>query len=327
MFGRVMQRLTLMCGVAAALLAMTGETHGGRLWDCMFGAAPPSKTTYVPPYVPGRPAGPTCTPTCSTCTPVCVPTCTPTCVSVCPSSCGTYASHSCQYMPGVVSRSLFQPMGPIAYRPAPSSGGCATCYAPMNAVYPLTTYRPNFGAYQTRLMPYASSLPHGMPVIAGAACPSCTSCGGGRCGAAAYAPLPAPVGAGCSTCGVPNAATSQPAMGQPVMSQPATTLPSVAGPMVQPIPIPSTTAPQAAPQAAPPTTPRTFQGEADKPATGTELGPRPSGEVKPNSLPAPTLPDPNNRRVASAAVSPVQPASWSVPAVSADEDDGWRPAR
>ncbi len=275
MFRRPIHSLTVVCGVVTAMLAMPASSRAGRILDCLFGTAPPSQTTYAPPFAPADVA------------PAYAPVAAPACGSCAP--CISYVPQTCQYMPTVVYRALYQP-----------------------ASYAVTTYRPFLGTYQTRLVPYTTYRPVYTPVVsygyvgyspyAGCSpyvgCSSgggCSSCGSGGSGAVMYG---APA-SGCASCGVPAASP-------PVSSSPA-------------------------PEATPPTTPKTFQNEAEKPPAGPELKPVPQGDVQPNSLPAPALPDPNNRRVASAApVRPaarVQPAAWNGPAGSADDDDGWRPAR
>jgi hypothetical protein len=224
-------------------------------------------------------------------------------------------------MPTVVYRALYQP-----------AAGCSTCAggyaapyaasyaAPYTASYAVTTYRPFLGTYQTRLVPYTTYRPLYTPAVSYgyvgySPCTSCapyagcSSCSGG-CGTVMYG---APV-SGCSSC-------SSGGCGAVMYGAPASGCSSCG------VPAASAAAPEAAPQATPPT----FQKEVGKPANGSDLKPIPQqGEVQPNSLPAPAapaLPDPNNRRVASAASGQVRPAAWNAPAAAADDDDGWRPAR
>ena len=155
--------LTLACGVVAAMLAMPAQSQGAcRLWDCLFGAAPCAQTTYAPAYVPAP----------------------------------VYAAPACAAPCARLVRlrhASMRPIGPtIAYSPVATtaySPVVATAYQPAVGVYPLTTYRPFLGTYQTRLVPYttyyqsyyaAPAVTYAYsPVVSYApACDSCGSCGG-----------------------------------------------------------------------------------------------------------------------------------------------------
>ncbi len=221
-------------------------------------------------------------------------------------------------MPTVVYRALYQP-----------------------ASYAVTTYRPFLGTYETRLVPYTTYRPLYTPVVSYGyvgyspctgcspyvGCSSCGGCGscGGCTSCGSYSPY-----VGCSSCGSGGCSSCASGGCGTVMygaPAPESGCASCGVPAASP-PVSSNPAAEAAPQ----TTSRTFQNDAEKPATGPELNPIPQGNVKPNSLPVPPLPDPNSRRVASAApvraAARVQPAAWNSPAGAADdEDDGWRPAR
>jgi hypothetical protein len=284
---------------------------------------------------------------------VAVPACSScgSCGSCAP--CGSCAS--CQYMPGVVYRALYRPAVVAAYQPLPAcntcGGGSGSCYAPCAAsyapcascaaAYPVTTYRPLLGTYETRLVPYTTYRPVYTPVVSygcvgyspcascspcggygpavgcsSCAAGGCSSCAGGGCGAAMYgAPQP-----GCASCGLPPASPPVVYSLAPVASPPVSYGSAPAG--SPPVLYSTPPGPGAS-------TPKTFQNETEKPPAGSDLKPIPDGGVRPNSLPAPALPDPNNGRVARAApVRPlvrVQPAALAVPAGA--EDDGWRPAR
>ena len=182
--------LTVACGVVAAMLAMPAQSQGAcRLWDCLFGAAPSAQTTYAPAYVP-------------------VPADTaPACASPLATPCAPQTRQYATYMPD----DSYSPVATTAYSPV-----VATAYQPAVGVYPLTTYRPFLGTYQTRLVPYttyyqsyyappAVSYAYSPVVSYAPACNSCGSCGGcspcgscetGACGGVTYQ-VPA---SGCSSC-------------------------------------------------------------------------------------------------------------------------------
>ena len=199
MFRRPIQSLTVVCGVVTAMLAMPAASHAGRILDCLFGTAPPSQTTYAPPFAPACVA------------PACAPAVRRLCACVRPACgscalCSSCAPQSCQYMPTVVYRALYQPAA-VARRAARARGGCGSCYAPYaasyapyTAAYAVTTYRPFLGTYQTRLVPYTTYRPLYTPVVSYgyvgySPCTSCSPCGGcSSCGGCSpYV--------GCSSCG------------------------------------------------------------------------------------------------------------------------------
>jgi len=180
------------------MLAMSGESQGGcRLWDCMFGAAPSSQTTYAPPYTPAPVySAPACQPTC---VPVAAPSCSP---------CETYVPCATPCMPQACEYRTYRPY----YSPA-----VVTAYQPVVGAYPLTTYRPFLGTYETRLVPYTTYRPYYAPAITYgySPCPSCAPCGGcnscapcgsGGCGSVTYG---APA-SGCSSCNASSTVTSTP---------------------------------------------------------------------------------------------------------------------
>ncbi|MCE5268957.1 MAG: hypothetical protein LLG00_13850 [Planctomycetaceae bacterium] len=236
-------------------------------------------------------------------------------------------------MPSVVYNALYRPTVIAAYRPVaacgPCAGGCGTCRMPVVAAYPQTSYHPWRGTYETRLVPYTTyQATYAAPVTyAAPAYSPCMSCGVAGCG-----PAGCNVGGGCPSCsagaGAAPLAAPEPTPAAPTPAVPATPPPSNGTPYGvppanTPTPIPSLPTPEASTQ-----TPRTFQEGANKPAVGPDQGVPQSGDLKQNSMPAPSLPDPNNRRVASAvsAAPRVQTASWRTTS-AATEDDGWRPSR
>lgn len=235
--------LTILCVAAIVLLALPAESRAGQIWDCLFGNAPPSQTTYAPAYVAPAYVAPT----------YAAPTYAAPCYTPC-------APQTCQYMPAVVYRALYQP---AAYNPWTGST--------------VTTYRPFLGTYQTRLMPYATYRPIYVPAISYQSCYSpSVSCG--------------PVG-----CGVPTSDCSSCA-----------------------------TAPQAVPQTVPQSVPKTFQQEVEKPAADPGLQPIPQSDAQLNSMPAPMLPDPNDRTAVRPAIR--RATTYTIPSHSARNDGGWYPA-
>lgn len=234
--------LTVLCVAAIVLLALPAESRAGQIWDCLFGCEPPSQSTYAPAYVPAY-------------------------VAPCATSC---APQTCQYMPTVVYRALYQP---VAYNTWAGST--------------VTTYRPFLGTYQTRLVPYATYRPIYVPAISYQSYYSpCVSCGPVGCGVPASS---------CSSCVAAPQAVLQ-------------------------------TAPQAVPQARP----KTFQQKVKKPAANPYLQPIPQSDAQLNSMPAPKLPDPNDRTAARPAIrqaTRVQATAYTVPNPSARNDGGWHPVR
>jgi hypothetical protein len=302
MYRRNTYRLIVLGVALAAVLALPAESFAAcRVWDCLFGSGPAPQTTYAPPYVPpvaAQPCAAPCQPCaapCQSCAPcVTYQSCQP-CATVVP-ACGSCVTQTCN-MPGVVYRTLYPPVAMAAYRPA---AACNTCVG----YTPVTTYRPFFGTYETRLVPYTTNLPVYTPVATYAyspctscaayatyaPCSSCSPCGGGGCGVVSYE---APA-AGCSSCAASAAAV----------------------PAVE----------NAAPNPAPP---RTFEEKANKPAIDQDLKPTPQPEVRPSSNPAPIIPDPNSRR----AERPISTAARvSLVARPVEEpplrdNDGWRPVK
>lgn len=285
-------RLTAIFLALAAIAFTPAESSAGRLWDCLFGPTPPSITTYSPPFLPVQAPPVVATPAVvapAYCAPACTPLCPPldTACTAC-----TPCVPQTSYMPTVVYRALYPTAEITAYRP-----WRAWCAVPG---YPITSYRPSQGTYETRLVLYSTyravSIPQAAYYLSPAPCVSCFP----SAGEVIYS---APT-SGCAPCETTApAATNTPA------------LPSE----------PSPSAPQ--------TTPKTFQ-ESNKPqATEQDLKPIPETKSQINSLPAPVLPDPNNRTAAlplrkiegrvSERTTVVQPASYS----SMPEDESWRPAR
>jgi len=81
------------------------------------------------------------------------------------------------------------------------------------------------------------------------------------------------------------------------------------------------------------TAPKTFQENVEKPATDSNLKPIPQPDTQLNSMPAPSLPDPNNRRTASLPTerqaSRVQTTSYVAPSnpPRARTNDDWLPSK
>lgn len=144
MLRRFVPGLLLACTVVTVVLAMPAQSGAAGFFECLFGPSAPSCTTYAPPFSPEY-AAPAAVPACA---PPCAPTCAPACAP-----CGSCAPQTCQYMPGVVYRALYAPTAVAACRPVCGAcgGGCATCAVPVRAAYPVTSYRPLLGTYETRL--------------------------------------------------------------------------------------------------------------------------------------------------------------------------------
>ncbi|MBN1396112.1 MAG: hypothetical protein JW959_13905 [Pirellulales bacterium] len=157
----------LFAFAAAALLALPAESQAGRVWDCLFGNAPPSLTAYSPVFVPSSatPSYSSCESSCDPCAPIGSPCVVP---------------QTCQYLPTVVYRPAYHPAAHGSY-------GVST----------VTTYRPFLGAYQTRLAPYTTYRPLYVPTVyyqnycAPSYCDPCASCGSAAGGA---------VGSSCPSC-------------------------------------------------------------------------------------------------------------------------------
>jgi len=288
------KQMLVVCLAVTALLAMPAESRAGRVWECLFGPAVPSQTTYAPAYVPSY--APTyAAPACQPYAPSCVP-CTPCAVQVC--------QYPAAALPVVVQRPIFG-----GYRPAG--------WAPYAAT--VTTYRPFLGTYQTHLVPYTTYRPLVVPAISYlpvassyySPCGSCSPCGGcslcggygspcagGACGSAVYSSP-----SGCSSCG-------SSVGGQPAASS---------------VPMGST---PAMPQQ--PAEPKTFKDEkVEKPESGPDLLPIPQADTKLNSTPTPP-PSSGKNRLASAGEAvrtAVLPAAWPVPPAADRNDGGWGPAR
>lgn len=186
--------LTVFYLLAAMLPAFPDDARAGRIWDCLFGNAPPPQTTYAPAFVPTS-AAPACTPICA---PMCQPVCTP---------CGV--PQSCQ----PVSATVYSPVIRTAYSPV--------YRAAFNPVYPavaVTTYRPFLGTYQTRLVPYTNYRPIYVPAVSyqSGYLPACPSpCGVSRPSYSSYGV----VESGCSSCAPAPAMQQAPAAAQPSAPQ------------------------------------------------------------------------------------------------------------
>lgn len=287
MFRRIQNRLIVLCLATLLVAAVPAETQAGQIWNSLFGCGPCTQTTYMPVYRPTTYYMPA----------VAAPSCAP-----CASSCAPCAPQTCQYMPSVVQSALYPPCAPTAMTTCRPACQTWTGYAAV------TSYRPLFGTYQTRLVPYATYRPVYTPVVSYgyaapcATCPtysSCAPCASGGCGVPTYS-SPAPA-SGCASC-----AASQVAPTSTYQSAPATNY------------APQNPAPQ-----------RTFEEKVNKPAVEQDLKPIPQPETtKPSSLPTPSLPDPNNR---TAVRKPIYSSVRIIPAASASaeqpplQDDGlWR---
>jgi len=289
---RILYCLIVACAIAV-LLAVPAECLAIWPFDCFCGAStaakPIASTTYAPPYYPGVPAAaaPVCAPACA---PTCVPSCSP-CVTVVPSCSPCVSScvpQSCE-MPVVTYRPLF---------PAP------VAYQPVVAAYPVTTYRPFLGVYQTRMVPYTTYRPVTPAVVVYPSYSTCYSpcvsspCAGSACGVPTYTAAPL----GCSSCAV-----SSPS--QPVYINNSAAAPS--NPPAEKKTFEKTEKPAVSP-------------EATKPAPASELKPIPDAPVKSSSDKAPALIDPNDRTtsVSAARVQLTSQTSARKAAKYADYPDG-----
>jgi len=294
MFHLPIRKMTVAIAVMASMLSMPAESRAGRIWDCLFGSTPPSQTTYAPAYVPAY-AAPTCPPVVSMPCQPCAQSCQPV------SSC-----QSCQYASQVSYSAYYAPAPVAVYQPM------TVGYAPYVGY---TTYRPLFGWNYPRLVPYTTyhsvyapvvSYMSYSPCVSCSPCNSCSSCGG--CGPAYYG---AP-SSGCSSCGETAANNSTPYYGSGSDV-------SVTG---------STSSTESAPK-----TFKDTQENVEKPATDPNLKPIPQPDTQLNSMPAPSLPDPNNRRTASLPTvrqaARVQTTSYSAPSdpPRARTNDDWQPSK
>ena len=187
-------------------------------------------------------------------------------------------------------------MPSVIYRALYARPACNTCNT-STAYASVTTYRPFLGTYQTRLVPYTTYRPIYVPAISYQSCylPSpCASCGPVSCGSSCSSC----VSPSCSSCGVSSSGCSSCSAGV-----------------------------QAAPQSSPP---QTFQQKTEKPAAKDNLQPIPQTDTQLNSMPAPKLPDPNDRtasRPATRQAARVIPVAYSVPAPADRNDGGWHEVR
>jgi hypothetical protein len=227
-------------------------------------------------------------------------------------ACATCAPPTVSYMPTVVYRALYQPAVATNYQPVAPCNSCAqpvASYGAYTTAY--TTYRPVFGgwAYRPSLVPYTAyyrpSYYAAMPMVTYAGCSSCASytpcnscspcaggsCASGGCGTVSYE-TPA---SGCASCAASTTViTSAPSNG-------------------------SSQSP-----------PRTFQEErTQRPAADVDLKPIPRAETQFNSMPAPLLPDPKDRTASRSdySSSRVRFVASPVQASTAQDNDGWQPAR
>ena len=90
--------LTVFYLLAAMLPAFPDDARAGRIWDCLFGNAPPPQTTYAPAFVPTSAA--------PACTPICAPMCQRCTLVACPSR-GNRVRNGLQY---VVIRTAYSPL-------------------------------------------------------------------------------------------------------------------------------------------------------------------------------------------------------------------------
>jgi hypothetical protein len=200
-----------------------------------------------------------------------------------------------------------------AYAPA-----AVTAYQPVVAAYPLTTYRPFLGTYQTRLVPYTTYRSYYTPAVscsvgyygyttAYSAAPSCSSCGG----CTSYSP--------CTSCGY-GAVTYYD--GPAVVSYAAPSCGCASPAVVAETPV-------AGPPAAAQPTYKTKKPETPEPET-------PKGDIKPipatgatKSSTTPTIPDPNDRSASRTTTSSarVQFTGRTIQTPPVAIDSGWQPAK
>lgn len=291
---RYLHGLTLAFVVAAVVLTMPVQSQGCAFWDCMFGASPSSQTTYAPAYAPAPVYSAPAVYAPATCQPTCQPVAAPSC-----SPCETYAApQSCNY---------------ATYYPSSYAPVAVAAYRPVTGVYPLTTYRPFLGTYQTRLVPYTTYRPYYAPAVVYAPVAGCAPCGGysscgscnsGGCGVTYSAPA-----SGCSSCSAGTVVQSSPATesySRPNTSAPATFEQSNR-PATQPVPIPEKT---------------------NKPASQDSLKPIQS-ETTPSSTPSPVLNDPNDRTAArpTYTATQVHTVAHPVPHVPVQDDGRWQSSK
>ena len=203
----------------------------------------------------------------------------------------TYMAPNYAYMPTPVYQATYRPAYVAAYAPAYQS-------------YAVTTYRPLFGGWSTRMVPYTTYQPVYTPVASVAyygcaTCPTytsgCNSCG--SCSSYGTVNYAAPT-SGCASCA---AGASTPTVVSPA---------------------PASNNGQAVP-------PKTFEEKAQKPVAEPDVKPIPQTETKFNSMPSPLLPDPRDRTVSSTTRVPVRVAltASSSQAAPVQDNDGWQPAR
>jgi hypothetical protein len=186
----------------------------------------------------------------------------------------------------------------VTYQPVASIDPCTGCST--TAYRPVTTM-----TIFPRLVPYTTYRPVYTPAYYAPAAVSCGSC------------APAPSCGPCGTLGsfgsCPGGACGAPSYsGSPGCSSCASAAPSISS------------EPQAT-QATP--IPKTFQEGSEPELRGT-LKPIPKTDTQLNSLPAPSLIDPNSRSTARPIreASTVRLISWPQPAPAVD-DGGWRSSR
>lgn len=270
-----------------------------RLFGCFCPSTPAPSTTYA--LYPVAPAPVCATPACAT----------PACAT---SAC---APQTCGYAPTVSYQTYYTPVQATVYQPVTSVNPCTGC--------PTTTYRPfTVLMQQPQVVPYASCAPACPPSY-----PSCPApCSTGGCDTCPSGVEPStytePAPSSCPSCvSGPTSTVAPPAptspYAPPVTAPPATVPPAVTAP---PTP-PCYTNPNVRPSLDSSTAPRTYEPapgtgstlrnlpvppsgsngpalQTVPPATRTAPGVNgaaiPNADVRPNSLPLPVLPNPNDRQ-------------------------------
>jgi hypothetical protein len=297
--------LALGLGVVAVAFAVPSQSQAGCVvWDCLFGAAPCSQTTYASPYTPApvysAPAT-YCAPACQSYVPCATPCATPCAAPCAPQTCN-YATSQPYYAYSPVAYTAYQP---VAY----------TAYQPVVGVYPLTTYRPFLGTYQTRLVPYTTYRAYYAPAISYgySVAPSCGPCGYSSCDSCGSIGCGS-VGCGSTGCGsvvygAPSSSCGGCGSGSTVISSPAASSSGSA-----PATFKETKKPDA-------------NGESATKAN-EDLKPTPETPTTPSST-TPVLRDPNDRtasRVTNSSAR-VQVVGRRVETAPVAEDSGWHPAK
>ena len=203
-----------------------------------------------------------------------------------------YGCSSCA-APAMTYQAYYAPMTVTAYQPVAPCNSCSGYGGGYSVGYgAVTTYRPLWGGWSTRLVPYAAYRPVYASPVAYASyyspytsyyspCTSCSPCVG-SCGTAACGTT-----SSCSSCSATTTYSNE--------------TPTPAGSQ------------------------KTFQTE--KPATDENLKPKPDTQL--NSMPAPTLQDPRDRVTSRPTyASPrVELTAQRVQTLPVKDDGGWQASK